>query len=69
MSVAVATACTACAAGVIRGEEYEPGRHLGLLHVEHVGELECAGWVVAWDLYADGTPDVVCPHIAATLET
>jgi len=33
------------------------------MHTEHVPELTAIGWVVT--TYADGPPDVVCPHYAA----
>jgi len=67
-AVAVATACAECAAGWRGGSEYEPGRFLAVIHADHVGELQRAGWRVVWDgMYADGTADAVGPHLAAEL--
>jgi hypothetical protein len=69
-TVAVATACSQCAAGWHPVSEYEPGRFLAAIHVDHVGELQRAGWTIVHDMYGDkGSVDVICPHIAATLET
>jgi hypothetical protein len=67
-TVAVATACSECAAGTIsRAEQYEPGRYMGIVHAEHIGEMQREGWVVDWSLYSDGTPDLVCRHLAPEL--
>lgn len=67
--VACVTACTRCAADVIPGaEEYAPGRHVGVTHIDHVGELEAAGWTVVHDMYGDpGAVDLICRHIAPDL--
>jgi hypothetical protein len=56
--------CTACRDSQgMSGEEYAPGRwHLGPMHTEHVPEYAARGWEVT--TYADGPPDVVCPHYA-----
>lgn len=47
----------------IAGREYEPGRHIGIIHASHLGELAAEGWQVM-DLYHDGTLDVLCGHLA-----
>jgi hypothetical protein len=64
-AIACATACTSCAATTIPGaEEYEPGRHLDIIHIGHVADLEQQGWTVYSNgIYDDGQLDVVCPHM------
>jgi hypothetical protein len=65
--IAVATGCRECiaAAHLARSREYEPGRYLAAIHAHHIPALQAQGWA-ATDLYGDGIPDIICPHIAAT---
>jgi hypothetical protein len=61
--IAIASACTGCAAEIGTPPEYAPGRHLALIHDHHVPQLVALGWTVTD--YPDEPPDVVCPHYAA----
>lgn len=69
--IAAITGCRPCwsAAGIRGGQEYEPGRFLTIVHAGHVPELEAAGWQTMHLYDDDNVPDVLCPHLAATLET
>jgi hypothetical protein len=59
----LAAACTPCSALFGGGREYAPGRHMAVVHGEHVPELQARGWIVLG--YLDEPADVVCPHYAA----
>jgi hypothetical protein len=58
--IAVASACDACAYLISGGEHVAPGRHMGIIHAEHVPELVALGWVLT-EHPAD-PPDVTCLH-------
>jgi hypothetical protein len=66
--IAAVTGCGSCwtAAGISRGEEYEPGRFLTVVHASCVSDLEAKGWtLIPHGMYGDGVDDAVCSHLAA----
>jgi len=64
--VAVASACPECAGEIGSPAPMAPGRHMAIIHIGHVGELEAIGWVLTADPDdPDGPPDICCPHYHA----
>jgi len=61
--IAVASACIDCTGEIGTPPEYAPGRHMALIHDQHVPQLVALGWTVTD--YPHDPPDVVCPHYAA----
>jgi hypothetical protein len=64
--IAVYSACRPCATELeLIGEEYEPGRIMGIGHAHHAPELAAAGWAITYPDGPDKPADVVCPHYPA----
>jgi hypothetical protein len=61
--IAVASSCASCAGQIGTPPEYAPGRHMEIIHDQHVPQLAALGWIVTD--YPHEPADVVCPHYAA----
>jgi hypothetical protein len=61
--IAVASACDDCAHLIGSPPAWDPGRHMEIIHDDHVPELQALGWVLTE--YPHEPPDVVCAHYHA----
>ena len=64
--IAVAACCSRCAPMLPGAERYAADRYLGIIHADHVGELQAAGWVLT--VIPHGEPDdIMCEHYFAAI--